>query len=172
MKALHRTLLTTPYGEMVALASATGLCALEFVKENRQDLLFRRIGRFFPGYDIVEQTDEVIEKTRRWLEDYFSGKFNRLQTPPLDLQGSAFERAVWQAMLAIPPGKTASYREIALKLGKPGGSRAVGGASGRNPVSLIVPCHRVIGQDGSLTGYGGGLVVKAALLTHERAGKH
>ncbi len=87
--------------------------------------------------------------------------------PPLDPQGTPFQRAVWQALLRIPRGGTSSYGEIAAALGRPKASRAVGAAVGRNPIGILLPCHRVIGQDGSLTGYAGGLALKTALLRAE-----
>ena len=88
---------------------------------------------------------------------------------PLDLQGTAFQRAVWQALTTIPTGATCSYAHIAQQIGQPSAVRAVGAANGANPVGIVVPCHRVIGRDGSLTGYAGGLARKAALLQHESA---
>ena len=100
------------------------------------------------------------------LEQYFRGERREFRLP-LDLQGTAFELSVWNALSEIPYGTTISYGELARRLGKPGASRAVGAANGRNPVAIIVPCHRVVGSNGSLTGYGGGLPVKRALLDHE-----
>jgi methylated-DNA-[protein]-cysteine S-methyltransferase len=102
------------------------------------------------------------------LEEYFAGRRTAF-TVPLRLDGPAFERRVWDALLEIPHGSTASYGEIAERIGAPGRARAVGGANARNPVSIIVPCHRVIGADGGLVGYGGGLERKRALLAHEGA---
>lgn len=115
----------------------------------------------------------VFEETVRWLEVYFSGRAPAF-TPPLSLRGTPFCRAVWAALLEIPYGQTASYGEIARRVAQTLGrehvpARAVGGAVGRNPVSLIVPCHRVIGADGSLTGYAGGLDRKCRLLQMEAA---
>ena len=103
----------------------------------------------------------------RQLDDYFAGKLNKFDVP-LDLKGTAFQLKVWNAMLDIPHGGTMSYGELARRIGYPKAARAVGQASGRNPVAIIVPCHRVVGSNGSLTGYGGGLPRKAALLDLEK----
>lgn len=102
------------------------------------------------------------------LEGYFDGKRTVFETP-LRLSGTAFQKSVWKELTAIPYGTTISYRELALRVGNPRAVRAVGGANGRNPVSIIVPCHRVVGADGDLVGYGGGIECKRLLLAHERA---
>lgn len=117
----------------------------------------------------------IFEQTRRWLDDYFRGK-NPGPTPPLHLQGSPFRLAVWEILQRIPFGETVTYGEIAREIARRQGTRtvsaqAVGGAVGHNPVSIIVPCHRVVGSDGSLTGYAGGIDRKIRLLTLEKAGR-
>jgi len=101
------------------------------------------------------------------LERYFAGQLTRFDVP-LELSGTEFQRRVWAALAGIPYGQTATYGQLAAGLGQPAASRAVGLANGRNPVSIIVPCHRVVGSDGSLTGYGGGLDRKRFLLDLER----
>jgi O-6-methylguanine DNA methyltransferase len=164
---LNRAILDTPYGKMVAMASGKGLAVLEFVKPNRREMLTKRLNKWFPGYKMVDTDDDMIKKTREWLNNYFSGEFDRLSTPPLDMRGTEFELKVWQALQRIPLGQTISYQQLADRVGNPKGARAVGSANRRNPVSIIVPCHRVIGQNGLLVGYGGGLDVKQALITHE-----
>ena len=100
------------------------------------------------------------------LGEYFEGQRTRF-TVPLDFTGTAFQREVWQALLTIPFGETRSYRQIAEQIGRPSAVRAVGAANGRNPISIIAPCHRVIGTDGTLTGFAGGLGAKALLLALE-----
>lgn len=100
---------------------------------------------------------------------YFAGAIDALEGLPVETRGTAFEIEVWQALRRIPPGHTWSYRDLANAIGRPKAVRAVGAANGKNPVSLVLPCHRVIGADGSLTGYGGGLERKAWLLRHEGA---
>ena len=102
------------------------------------------------------------------LEAYFAGDLAALDALAAEGDGTPFQRAVWTALREIPPASTASYGEIAARLGKPGASRAVGRANGQNPVAIVVPCHRVIGANGTLTGYGGGLPRKRWLLAHEQ----
>ena len=113
--------------------------------------------------------DPLLARTADELRRYFAGESDRFDVP-LDLLGTPFQRAVWQALLAIPAGRTSTYGEIARGLGAAAAVRAVGGAVGRNPVSVIVPCHRVVGADGSLTGYAGGVERKQAMLTLEARG--
>lgn len=114
----------------------------------------------------VEET-ELIRETKRQLDEYFAGKRKNFDVPTR-LNGTEFQKRVWLALRDIPYGKTASYKDIAAAVGCPKGYRAVGMANNRNPISIIYPCHRVVGSDGSLTGYGGGLDVKAKLLELER----
>lgn len=114
----------------------------------------------------VEET-ELIRETKRQLDEYFAGKRKDFDVPTR-LNGTEFQKRVWLALRDIPYGKTASYKDIAAAVGCPKGYRAVGMANNRNPISIIYPCHRVVGSDGSLTGYGGGLDVKAKLLELER----
>ena len=172
---LFRTILPTPLGDMLALSSDEGLCALEFTTvrgpargEERLSRLNARLGRWFPPHQIVDGETAVIARTRRWLDEYFAGAAAGIQDIPLDMRGAPFEKRVWIALQAIPPGQTTSYGAIAQALTSPGASRAVGAANGANPIAIIVPCHRVIGSSGSLTGYGGGLDRKTWLIDHER----
>jgi len=168
MMHLSRTYVDTPIGPMIALASDAGLCALEFSTDNRFERLNRRLERWFPPHTIVDGDCDVFAAARAWLAAYFDGTSADASGIPLDMRGAAFERRVWDALRAIPPGETTSYGAIAKSLGDAGASRAVGAANGANPVAIIVPCHRVIGASGSLVGYGGGLPVKTWLLQHER----
>lgn len=112
--------------------------------------------------------DDAIADVRRQVEEYCAGERTSFEIER-DAAGTAFQHAVWEALAVIPFGETRSYGEIAEAIGRPGAARAVGMANANNPIALIVPCHRVIGADGSLTGFGGGLALKEALLTHERA---
>lgn len=112
--------------------------------------------------------DDVLAKTREELEEYFDGR-RRAFDVPLAPNGTEFQRSVWTALTEIPFGTTVSYAELARRVGKEAAIRAVGAANGRNPIPVIVPCHRVIGSDGSLTGFGGGLPRKKWLLQHEKA---
>ncbi len=121
----------------------------------------------------LRDDDPLLRRAAAQLAAYFEGDASRFDLP-LDLLGTPFQRAVWRELLAIERGRTCSYGDIARKLGSPTAGRAVGAAVGRNPVSVIVPCHRVLGSDGALTGYAGGLERKTALLRLEaaRGGRH
>lgn len=114
-----------------------------------------------------ERDDSVLPELRDELDAYWSGELREF-TVPLRLEGTAFQLRVWQALRTIPYGETWSYGALAAELGAPSASRAVGLANGRNPIGIVVPCHRVVGANGSLTGYGGGLERKRWLLDHER----
>ena len=164
---LVRAFVETPVGVMRALATETALCAFEFFSPGRMARLDARLARWFPDLEFEDRENRVLERTRAWASEYFSGQLPSFNLP-LDMRGAAFERRVWQELTAIPPGTTTSYGAIAKGLGTPGASRAVGMANGANPVAIIVPCHRVIGANGKLTGYGGGLHRKTWLLEHER----
>lgn len=132
--------------------------------------------KYFQGSlkEIPEKNEElpVLKKARQWMEDYFAGKRPEISALPLKPQGSEFRQTVWKILCEIPYGKTTTYgvvaKEAAARMGKKSMSaQAVGGAVGHNPISIIIPCHRVIGSDGSLTGYAGGIEKKAKLLQHE-----
>jgi methylated-DNA-[protein]-cysteine S-methyltransferase len=170
---IARAILSTPLGDMLALDSGEGLCALEFTgPKERLPRLEARLRRHFPPHEIVDRDTAAMLRTRAWLDDYFSGKSADISSLRLDMRGAAFELRVWAALRAIPPGETTSYGAIAKALGSAGASRAVGMANGANPIAIIVPCHRVIGASGSLTGYGGGLDRKTWLIDHERRWRH
>jgi methylated-DNA-[protein]-cysteine S-methyltransferase len=151
--------LDTPLGPLEVRADARGITGVDFVKEGEP-----RAGQ---AAGLTAATLKVLEKALGQLEEYFRGE-RRSFSLPLVLEGRPFEKTVWAALLRIPYGATMSYQEIARVVGQPRATRAVGGANHRNPVSIIVPCHRVLGSDGSLTGYGGGLWRKEWLLAHER----
>jgi len=151
---------------MLAVADDGGLALLEFVDrrglERELASVQRRLARrILPG------EHPHLDSIERELGDYFSGRSLRFRTPVV-LAGSEFQRGVWEALLRIPPGKTRSYGEIAKEIGLGEAVRAVGRANGDNCLCIIVPCHRVIGANGALTGYGGGLWRKQWLLDHER----
>jgi methylated-DNA-[protein]-cysteine S-methyltransferase len=118
------------------------------------------------GAAVASESEPVLAAAADQLRAYFRGELTSFELP-LTLEGTTFQQAVWAGLQGIPYGETISYGELARRIGQPSASRAVGLANGRNPVSIIVPCHRVIGADGSLTGYGGGLPLKRALLEHE-----
>lgn len=160
-----QTSVPSPLGTILIAATARGLTGLWFT-ENQRYLPSERAGSSAwpedPAHPILKQAGEQ-------LDEYFAGQRSHFDLP-LDLAcGTGFQQAVWQALLDIAPGQTISYGELSRRIGKPAAVRAVGGAIGRNPVSIIVPCHRVMGSNGSLTGYGGGLERKTALLRLEGA---
>ncbi|GAC1604735.1 MAG: methylated-DNA--[protein]-cysteine S-methyltransferase [Ramlibacter sp.] len=158
--ATVQTRYSSPLGPMILAATGCGLAGLWFEGQ-----------RHLPDTATWPQAPRhpVLEAAAAQLQDYFAGR--RLQFAlPLDLRaGTAFQQSVWRALLAIPAGGTASYSALSESVGRPTAMRAVGAAVGRNPVSIVVPCHRVLGRDGSLTGYAGGLHRKSALLELERA---
>ena len=160
--------LLTPLGPMVACASDEALCLLEFADRRMLERQLRRIcGRL--GAVPTPGENPVLDATAAELERYFAGTLREF-TVPVAQPGSEFQRSVWARLREIPYGETTSYGEVARSLGMPSHARAVARANGDNGVAIIVPCHRVIGADGSLTGYGGGLWRKRRLLDHE-AGK-
>jgi methylated-DNA-[protein]-cysteine S-methyltransferase len=114
----------------------------------------------------LRRDDKAIASVRDQVEAYFAGERREFDLK-LSPEGTPFQRQVWDELLSIPFGQILSYGELAVRVGRPGASRAVGAANGANPIALIIPCHRVVGQDRSLTGYGGGIAIKAALLAHE-----
>jgi O-6-methylguanine DNA methyltransferase len=184
---LIRLTIQTPVGPMLALASDEALCALEFAAEPASSLfgephprstasragrgrlsrLEARLDRWFVPYRIEDGSNDVLNRTREWLAAYFDGEQREIPTT-LDMRGQTFELRVWRTLREIPAGRTSTYGALAKQLGSPGASRAVGLANGANPIAIIVPCHRVIGSNGTLTGYGGGLDKKQWLLDHEK----
>ena len=164
---LLRSFIETPLGEMLALASDEALCALEFSGRGRPTRLQARLDRWYAPHEMTDGANAITERTRAWLAEYFAGTSGAAGLA-LDARGASFDLRVWQALRGIPAGATSTYGTIAKKLGAPGAARAVGLANGANPIAIIVPCHRVIGSNGALTGYGGGLDKKRWLLDHER----
>lgn len=160
---LHSTLETSNW-TLELYSSEAGLVALGLSADARPKLE-RWLARFYDG-ERVYPAETGHDLYRCQLEEYFDGR-RRLFELPLDLRGSAFQKDVWTAVANIPFGCTASYGQIAQLVGRPRASRAVGAADGQNPVPIVVPCHRVIGSDGSLTGYSSGLPLKRQLLALE-----
>ena len=148
----------SPVGRLTLVATDDGLSAILW--ENDPPSRVRL------NIDREEAGHPVLVETERQLGEYFAGRRKRFALT-LDVSGTAFQRKVWNALLTIPFGETRSYREIAEQVGNPRAVRAVGAANGRNPVSIVAPCHRVIGSTGALTGFAGGLDVKARLLALE-----
>jgi len=156
--------LPSPLGPLTIAAAERGtLCGLAF--DGSEAELCRHLRRH--GTRLA--TGEPPRQVAAALHDYFAGNPAALSGVPVALHGTRFQKAVWQSLRAIAPGTTTSYGALAAALGRPGASRAVGLANGANPVALVVPCHRVVGADGRLTGFGGGLWRKRWLLRHEAA---
>ena len=151
----------SPIGPLTLLAAGGALCGLYM--NGRVPASAGPITAASPGADDAA----VLARTAGQLEEYFEGGRDRFDLP-LALRGTVFQRGVWEALLGVGYGQTVTYAQLADRIGRPTAVRAVGHANGRNPVSIIVPCHRVVGSDGSLTGYGGGLDNKRRLLDLER----
>lgn len=158
MTALTRCTVSSPVGPITLVASPTGLRAVVWGGDDTDEA------------DVVDATPgrtPILDEAARQLDDYFAGR--RLDFDlPLEPAGTDFQLAVWRVLRGIPYGRTISYGEQARRLGDPKKARAVGGANGRNPLGIVVPCHRVIGADGSLTGFASGVESKKWLLEHER----
>lgn len=168
VQKLYWSSISTPIGEYTIIATEQGVCWIGS-PGTPVDEGFFRTKRWIPTYRAVKDKQAapllhaIVEMQR-----YFAGE--RVQfTCPLDLRGTPFQLLVWEQLCRIPYGETHTYGEIALAIGRPTASRAVGAANGANPIPVIVPCHRVIGSDGSLTGYAGGLANKSWLLSLEGA---
>jgi methylated-DNA-[protein]-cysteine S-methyltransferase len=142
----------SPLGLIEIRATAEAVTYLEFVEEAQE----------------AGQAGVMTERAKQQLADYFAGKRREFDLP-LAFEGTDFQKLVWQQLLTIPYGQMISYQDLAKEIGKPDAVRAVGAANGQNPIAIIAPCHRVIGSDGHLTGYGGGLWRKEWLLKHEGA---
>lgn len=162
MSALFFEHVDTPIGTLTLAADADGLRHIEF-PDNRHPVDRED---WIPGASGAAA--DVLRITREQLREYFEGTRHAFDLP-LRPQGTAFQMDVWRMLATIPWGATWSYRDLAWAIGKPEAVRAVGAANGRNPLPIVLPCHRVIGADGSLTGFGGGLPIKAALLRLEGA---
>lgn len=157
----------TPLGPMVAVAVGDRLALLEFHDRRALEAELAWLRRFHDA-PIVPGRSPVLEQIAAEVAAYFAGTLARFETP-IALDGTPWQRAAWSELLTIPPGRTRSYGEMARRLGKPGAARAVGKANGENRLGIIVPCHRVIREDGTLCGYGGGIWRKQWLLDHEAA---
>jgi methylated-DNA-[protein]-cysteine S-methyltransferase len=156
-RMMHYTIMDSPIGQLVLVGSPVGLTEIRFTLDSETPTLD-------PGW---QHNPEVFKDVIDQLQSYFAGA-RQTFTLPLDPQGTPFQRQVWTALQTIPYGKTISYGELAQSIGKPNAVRAVGAANGQNPLPIVIPCHRVIGSNGSLTGYAGGLHIKRLLLDLER----
>jgi AraC family transcriptional regulator of adaptative response/methylated-DNA-[protein]-cysteine methyltransferase len=156
----------SPIGELIAGATEEGVCLLEFSDRRRASRECRDLVKLLK--QTLEEGDNIhLQALRKQLNDYFNGDLKGFNIP-LVTPGTDFQQAVWKALLEIPFGTTRSYQEQANILNWPDSVRAVANANGMNRISIVIPCHRVIGSDGRLTGYGGGLKRKKWLLDHEK----
>jgi methylated-DNA-[protein]-cysteine S-methyltransferase len=153
------TVIPTPIGDLVAWGKGVTLAGLGFADSPKS----ARVDPTWP------RDERAFRRLADQLTTYFTGQLTRFDLE-LETGGTPFQRRVWDALRSIPYGTTTSYSELAAQLGEPRAVRAVGSANGRNPISIVIPCHRVVGADGGLTGYGGGLQRKQWLLAHERGG--
>ncbi|HEY6338320.1 MAG TPA: methylated-DNA--[protein]-cysteine S-methyltransferase [Candidatus Sulfotelmatobacter sp.] len=177
METIHSTTVNSPVGPLFLAASRDGLVALEFdarlpgqqsIRRNPRDRRHEAARPADRHKFAFEESPDLLLPYAEQLDEYFTGR-RRAFTFRLDLRGTDFQLACWRALLAIPYSETRTYADIARAVGKPTAFRAVGMANNRNPVAIVVPCHRVIASDGTLCGYGGGLEVKRKLLELEGA---
>jgi len=168
-RIVNITYIETDLGLMVAAATDKGICMFEFADYKLIDLELRQLGEEFKA-PLVQGENPHFDTLRKQLDEYFKGERKTFDIP-LDLAGTEFQKKVWLALLQIPYGCTTTYGKQAELLGMPSSVRAVANANGKNKISIILPCHRVIGADGSLTGYGGGMWRKKKLLEFERGNK-
>jgi len=149
---MHYAVMDSPMGPVTVASTGKGIASIHF-------------GNSVPSGGLTDPS--ANHQTVEQLTEYFEGKRTQFDLP-LDVEGTPFQKAVWSELLRIPYGETRTYGEIAKAIGRPGAARAVGMANHENPVAVVIPCHRVIGRDGSLTGYAGGVQLKAQLLSIER----
>ena len=165
IQILRWTRFETPLGEMMACVSDRGLCLLEFAERKMLETELKSLARLFDA-EIVPGDHALLEQTKQELREYFDGRRENF-TVPLDFPGTPFQQEVWRTLLKIPYGTTWSYTKVSQAIGKPNARRAVARANGMNRIAIIIPCHRVIGENGHLTGYGGGVWRKQKLLEIE-----
>jgi methylated-DNA-[protein]-cysteine S-methyltransferase len=157
--------LESPIGTILLVTDGTALRALDFLDFEPR---MRRLLKLHYGLQPLLENPQNLG-IKRSLRAYFSGDLNSLDNLPVRTEGTAFQQQVWAELRKIPPNTTIAYGELAKRIGRPSASRAVGLANGSNPIAIVVPCHRVIGSTGALTGYGGGIERKRWLLRHEAA---
>ena len=158
--------IATPLGAMLAGATDNGICLLEFIDSDRIERQLRRVQKLFRA-ELITDRNRHLNTLSIQLEQYFAGSRKEFDLVVVAL-GTPFQQAVWKELVKIPYGKTISYKEEAERIGRPTAVRAVARANGANPISVVIPCHRVIGKNGKLVGYGGGLGRKQWLLDLER----
>lgn len=166
MKKINIQHIKTNVGELTAGSFDNKLCMLDWKYRRMRTSIDNRIQNGLRA-DFVEKSDDVIENTKHQLEEYLAGTSSKFDIPLL-MVGTEFQRSVWDALVKVPFGDTSSYLQLAQAIGNEKAVRAVASANGANAISIIVPCHRIIGSDGKLVGYAGGLPVKKRLLELER----
>ena len=159
--------LPTPIGDMLLVADREGNLRATFWTDREEDLR-SVLERHYPDFQIEFESARDPHGLAAAVAAYFAGDLHAIDRLPVATAGTPFQRQVWRALREIPCGTTISYGELARRIGRPAAVRAVGLANGSNPIGVVVPCHRVIGANGSLTGYGGGIERKRWLLDHER----
>ena len=165
-KIIKTTIVETPLGEMIAGATDDGLCILEFAGREKGNAGLNDLTKLLKSSSKVGE-NKYLKTLRKQLKEYFAGERKEF-TVPLIMPGTEFQQSVWRELIKVPFGSTKSYLEQAIAIKKPRSVRAVANVNGMNRISIIIPCHRIIGSDGSLTGYGGGLERKKWLLEHEK----
>jgi len=167
MTTFRFDVIETPLGQVTVVVDGETLRAVDF--EDNQDRMKALLGRHYGDVELV-QSPNKLEATMR-IAAYFDGEFSAIEKLATATNGTEFQKNVWDVLRTIPAGESRSYQWLANRVGNPKASRAVGMANGANPISIVVPCHRVIGADGRLTGYGGGIERKSWLLRHEKGGQ-
>ncbi|GIO03981.1 methylated-DNA--protein-cysteine methyltransferase [Brevibacillus reuszeri] len=167
-KELGYTTMESPIGPLLLASTEEGLCYIEFADpEYGLESLHRWCKKTFLGIS-PQRNDALNEAAKAQIDEYFAGERQTFDVPVV-LYGTPFQKTVWNELANIPYGQTRSYKEIALAIGASKAVRAIGGANNRNPIPIIIPCHRVIGSNGAMVGYGGGLSIKEHLLALEKA---
>jgi methylated-DNA-[protein]-cysteine S-methyltransferase len=165
--ALFLDRISTPIGDMIIVADQEGSLRASFWTDEEEELR-KVLARQYPAKRIEFERAPDPHGLSTAIRAYFAGELHAIDKLSVEAGGTSFQREVWRALREIPCGSTLSYGELARRIGRPSAVRAVGLANGSNPIGVVVPCHRVIGSDGSLTGYGGGIERKRWLLDHER----
>jgi AraC family transcriptional regulator of adaptative response/methylated-DNA-[protein]-cysteine methyltransferase len=164
---INYKIIKSPIGDLFAIENCHKLCRLDFLEEKDISSHLKSIQKLFND-SIGESNSSILKESENQLRLYFNSKLEAFDLP-LELEGTEFQKSVWNQLTKIPFGKTINYGQIAVRIDKPKSSRAVGMANHNNPIPIIIPCHRVIGKNGALVGYGGGLWRKKWLLEHEGA---
>ncbi|GAA4710966.1 methylated-DNA--[protein]-cysteine S-methyltransferase [Brevibacillus fulvus] len=157
---------SSPIGPLFLASTVKGVCLVEFGTEQQRLPGLLTWSKKYMGSVNIELNEQMNQPVAEQLAEYFAGQ-RQIFELPIDLYGTVFQKQVWNQLSRIPYGQTRSYKQIAVAMGKETAVRAVGGANNKNPISIIIPCHRVIGANGSLVGYGGGLAIKEYLLSLE-----